>query len=81
MLKNYLIAPIVYIMVSFIFLSAPLKAQEAKIDVAEQGGKPQKNGANSKNIHRFLFAFLSEFCRQHASVGGPGSATGPMLFI
>jgi len=30
MLKNYLIAPIVYIMVSFIFLSAPLKAQEAK---------------------------------------------------
>jgi len=30
MLKNYLIAPIVYIMVSFIFLSAPAKAQEAK---------------------------------------------------
>jgi len=30
MLKNYLIAPIVYIMVSIIFLSAPLKAQEAK---------------------------------------------------
>jgi len=30
MLKNYLIAPIVYIMVSFILLSAPAKAQEAK---------------------------------------------------
>ena len=32
MLKNYLIAPIVYILISFIFLSAPAKAQEAKIE-------------------------------------------------
>jgi len=30
MLKNYLIAPIVYIMVSFVFLSSPAKSQEVK---------------------------------------------------